>query len=521
MKSTSAPLSGMKIAVLVESEYIPEEIADYQKKFAALGAQVDLMSDLWGQEKITFHSDAADTGKAPETLEVSMDFQKVRLEDYAAVIMAAKYPSVRLRWFDAPEGEKRSADMVRTAPAVRFFSRAMRNRNIIKAAPCHALWLLTPEPELLAGRKITCNPVVLADIVNTGALYIPTPADQEWDMQVVVDDDLITTTSYRSTDLMVDAMKTAILARANIAPKSPASTVEMMLDGIHSPRQRKILCLLSEWGYWGEELIGPIESFDAAGYDVDFCTPTGKRPNAIAVSWDPEFVDPALGRPVTSQEMAAKVLLWDDPTKPEGKRLENPINMSELMPDQPYTSSPNSVRALEAYNRALEASAKTLEKYDALLIVGGSGPVVDLVNNSRVHDIILTFYRTGRPIGAECYGVTCLAFARDPQDRKSIIRGKHVTGHCLEYDYKDGTAFMKARGEFLDFNMGPAPYPLEYILRDATGPNGAYIGNFGHDTSVIVDYPFITGRSTPDSYMTGQKMIEALDGEPPLRRFGW
>jgi hypothetical protein len=64
-------------------------------------------------------------------------------------------------------------------------------------------------------------------------------------------------------------------------------------------------------------------------------------------------------------------------------------------------------------------------------------------------------------------------------------------------------------------------YPLEYILRDATGPEGAFIGNFGHPTSVIVDYPFVTGRSTPDSYLTGRKLIEVLDGSPPLRRWGW
>ena len=75
---------------------------------------------------------------------------------------------------------------------------------------------------------------------------------------------------------------------------------------------------------------------------------------------------------------------------------------------------------------------------------------------------------------------------------------------------------MKERGKFLDFNMGPPPYPLEFILRDATGPDGQFIGNVGHPTSVMVDYPFITGRSTPDSYLTGQKLVEVLDGGKAL-----
>ena len=169
---------------------------------------------------------------------------------------------------------------------------------------------------------------------------------------------------------------------------------------------------------------------------------------------------------------------------------------------------------MEGYYAKLDALEQELAKYDAMLIVGGSGPIVDIANNDRIHALILTFLKLGKPIGAECYGVTALAFARDLTDRRSIISGKRVTGHCKEYDYKDGTGFIGVM-----FNMGPPPYPLEYILRDAVGPEGAYIGNVGHATSVIVDYPFITGRSTPDSYLTGEKMVEVL--ENGLTRYGW
>jgi len=272
---------------------------------------------------------------------------------------------------------------------------------------------------------------------------------------------------------------------------------------------RKILIIISEWGYWGEELVGPLETFDAAGYQVDFATATGKRPVALPPSMDPDYIDPPLGRSVTSPEVAAKTRALDN-----SDRLSHPINLSTWLPERPYWSAPNFIREMEAYYNALDNVARDLESYDAMLIVGGSGPIVDLANNQRVHDLILAFRKLGKPIGAECYGVTCLAFARNMEDRKSIIWGKRVTGHCKEYDYKDGTGFMG-----VNFNMGPPPYPLEYILRDATAPGGAYIGNFGHETSVIVDYPFITGRSTPDSYLTGQKYVEVL--EQGLKRFGW
>ena len=274
--------------------------------------------------------------------------------------------------------------------------------------------------------------------------------------------------------------------------------------------KRKILIVLSEYGFWGEELIGPLETFDAAAYEVDFATPKGKRPVALPPSMDPEYIDPPLGKSVTSVEVAEKVKAID-----VSPRLDNPISIEAKMPERPYFSSHNLIRELEEYNKAVaKAASEWLSQYDALLLVGGSGPIVDMVNNQRVHDMIMSFKAAGKAIGAECYGVACLAFAREWEDRKSIIWGKHVTGHCKEYDYKDGTGFMGA-----DINMGPPPYPLEYILRDATGPEGAYIGNFGKETSCIVDFPFITGRSTPDSYLTGQKIVEVL--EKGLTRWGW
>jgi putative intracellular protease/amidase len=273
---------------------------------------------------------------------------------------------------------------------------------------------------------------------------------------------------------------------------------------------KKILIILSEYGYWGEELVGPLSHFDKQGYDVVFATPNGSRPRALPPSLDPNFIDPPLGRGVVSVEVAELTREVD-----ESGRLADPLNISELIPDRPYTSDPDYLRKLEAYNREVgDTLEERLAEYDALLIVGGSGPIVDLANNGRVHDIILSFLRSDKVIGAECYGVACLAFARDWETRQSIIWGKHVTGHCKEYDYKDGTGFLNT-----DFNMGPPPYPLEYILRDATGPNGAYHGNFGKEISVIVDHPFVTGRSTPDSFRTGEKVVEMLEGG--LRRYGW
>lgn len=273
---------------------------------------------------------------------------------------------------------------------------------------------------------------------------------------------------------------------------------------------RRILVILTELGYWGEELLGPLETFEQAGYEVDIATPKGKRPHALPVSMDPDYIDPPLGRSVTTPEVAEKVRLLDG-----SDRLDNPINLSTWLPQRPYRSAPDFLRLQEEYFAEVDRIRNDIaERYDAILIVGGSGAIVDLANNQRVQDLVLMFYGLDKPVAAECYGVATLAFARNQDDRRSIIRGKHVTGHCIEYDYEDGTGYLG-----IDYNFGSPPYPLEYILRDATGPDGEYHGNVGHKTSVIVDYPFITGRSTPDSYLTGEKVVEVL--EKGLRHWGF
>lgn len=287
---------------------------------------------------------------------------------------------------------------------------------------------------------------------------------------------------------------------------------------------RRILIVLSEWGFWGEELIGPLDVFDACGYTCTFCTPTGQRPRALPPSMDPAYADPPLGKAVTDPATASKVREIDNAGNP---RLDGPLSLQAWFPEKPYWSDPDVLRAWETYYaKRTVAQDDADEQYDALLLVGGSGPMVDMVNNWRVHDLILGFVGRNKPVAAECYGVACPAQARNYDDSRSIIWGKHVTGHPKEYDYKNGTGVLEPgtrrvltsqSGNFVNF--GTPFYTLEYMLRDAVGPGGQFHGNVGRATSVIVDYPFITGRSTPDSKLTGEILVQVLD--QGLARYGW
>ena len=191
-------LQNKKVAVLVESQYIPEEIRIYKERFSQYGISVDFMSRLWNQTQMTFVGEVENQGETPQTMVVDTDFDKINMEDYGAIIMSANYTSVRLRYFEPVKDKPVTSDMVKAAPAVKFFAKAMANPQIIKGALCHGLWILTPNPELLNKRKVICHNVVMADVINTGAYYTDDPSG------VVVDGDLVTGRTYHETALFVD-----------------------------------------------------------------------------------------------------------------------------------------------------------------------------------------------------------------------------------------------------------------------------------------------------------------------------
>ena len=60
-------------------------------------------------------------------------------------------------------------------------------------------------------------------------------------------------------------------------------------------KTKKVLAMLSEYGYWGIELVGPLAKLEKAGYTVEFMTQFGKKAEALPPSYDPAYYDPPLG----------------------------------------------------------------------------------------------------------------------------------------------------------------------------------------------------------------------------------
>lgn len=187
------------------------------------------MSRLWDQPSACFYSDTQQ-GKVPQTLEVNIDFQDVDINDYDAVIMGANYTSVRLRYFEPPPGSPINAEQIRNSPAVQFYAKAMANPRIVKGALCHGLWILTPMPELLRDRQVICHEVVLADIVNAGATYVPSPSG------VMVDGDLVTGRSKNEVEPFIDAIAEQILQIASGTKRFSTTTRTRSINPLPSLR---------------------------------------------------------------------------------------------------------------------------------------------------------------------------------------------------------------------------------------------------------------------------------------------
>jgi protease I len=198
-------LQGKAVAVLIDTEYIKDEVEHYQKFFSNLGARVDFLSLLWGAKEkkiICDITDADNPERQIHTMVVTKDVKDYKPDDYAIVLVAANYVACRLREIP-PMHSLGSIEELGTPPAVRFFAEAMRNKQIVKGTLCHSLWLLTPVPELLKGRKVTCHTVVLADVHNAGAIFVPDPT------HVVTDHDLVSARAVADLELYTDALLAA------------------------------------------------------------------------------------------------------------------------------------------------------------------------------------------------------------------------------------------------------------------------------------------------------------------------
>lgn len=188
-------LAGRTVAILVESDYVEFELDYYRRRFAEEGARVELLTRLWGEPDLTF---TGHEHRLPIT--VDGDLEQVddeRLRGFDALIVPSGMVSDRLRYAE------RAGDL---APAVRLLHRAFEEPSVLKGIICHGMWLVSPIPEVVAGRAVTCHNNLVSDVRNMGAAYT--------DQDVVVAGDLVTGRSADHCHLFAKTIIDLLAARA-------------------------------------------------------------------------------------------------------------------------------------------------------------------------------------------------------------------------------------------------------------------------------------------------------------------
>jgi len=204
------------------------------------------------------------------------------------------------------------------------------------------------------------------------------------------------------------------------------------------PRSRKT-------GFFFAEVAHPFEVLDKAGIAVEFASPAG--------GWTPYDA-------------------YDEKDPAQREFFES-----------------NAFRRLNRSRRLAEVDAAD---YDAILIPGGLGPMVDVARNRDVQNAVARSWSTGRLVTAVCHG-PCALLGVDLGDGVPFVRGKKLT------------SFSKK--EEADYAQKDVPYELEDALR-AEGADYSSTANW--QSRVVVDGRLITGQNPASAGPLAKELVAAL-----------
>lgn len=212
-------------------------------------------------------------------------------------------------------------------------------------------------------------------------------------------------------------------------------------------------------GFWWAELSHPYCEFVEHGYEVDVCSPDGGKLQADS---------------------------WSDPRDDAKLMADDLISLG-------FIHSPR--------HSALLDNSKPIDRlnvndYDAILFVGGQGPMYTFYDNAGVHKLVADFYKAGKITAVLCHA-TCLLL-KAKVDGTLLVTGKTWTGFAnSEERYAD---------EFVGKRM--QPFWIEEEAKKIPDTNFIVSGRF--KAHAVRDGNLITGQQQYSGTAVARLMIEAL-----------
>lgn len=220
-------------------------------------------------------------------------------------------------------------------------------------------------------------------------------------------------------------------------------------------------------GFWWSELTHPYFKFTEAGYEVELFSPAGG--------------------PCEADQMS-------DPDDPSGWQADDVISRG-------YKHDPEFLKLIETTRPVDEID---LEGFDAIVVVGGEGPMFTFEAATNLHAKFAEFYAAGRICAALCHGVAVLRYVRLP-DGEPLVAGRTVTGFAdVEEDFADRSMWDAG---VLPSDSHIMPWRVEDELR-ALGANFVQAGRW--KGFAIRDGNLITGQQNFSGGETADLVIESL-----------
>jgi putative intracellular protease/amidase len=213
-------------------------------------------------------------------------------------------------------------------------------------------------------------------------------------------------------------------------------------------------------GFWWGELTHPYWEFREAGYEITIASPDGG-----AIVGDG----------------------FSDPEDESGYSAHDLISLG-------FKKSPAHAGLLD---RTVAIADIDVDDYDAVLFVGGQGPMYTFMGNAAVHDLVRSFYEAGKITAVICHA-TCILLEATRSDGSLIVDGKTWTG------------FANSEEDFADAFVGSAIQPFRIEDRARRIVNTNFVVDAMFKPFAIRDGNLITGQQQYAGAAAARLVIEAL-----------
>ncbi|TVY81663.1 Glutamine amidotransferase-like class 1 domain-containing protein [Lachnellula suecica] len=170
----------------------------------------------------------------------------------------------------------------------------------------------------------------------------------------------------------------------------------------------------------------------------------------------------------------------------------------ELFKDDEYCMEfANTKEKLWMETPKLESFVGRAKEFTAIFVVGGFGPMFDLVNDADSIKLIREFYESDRIVFAVCHGAAALLNVK-VADGSLLIAGERVTGF--------------SNGEEVAFGVTTMPFHLQDALDKASG--GLYEkADKAWDPKVIVssDKKLATGQNPASAKPLAEELLKMIN----------